>query len=167
MKYITGIILTLLMVGSIVAQSRTAVPAELIGTWSEGSASILQEQNMTTGALSSKYGSSIGYEIRADGTFQYAALIKSTMYGCTTSLWNDRRGKISIEGDVITFTPHKDYWLNTNSCYPSANKEKNKELEAKAFNYEVGERNGKTWLCMREVGKTKVEDILCYPRTKD
>ena len=167
MKYITGIILTLLMVGSIVAQSRTAVPAELIGTWSEGSASILQEQNMTTGALSSKYGSSIGYEITADGTFQYAGLMKSTMYGCTTTLWNDQRGKISVDGDRITFTPRKDYWLNTNSCYPSANKETNKELQAKTYNFEVGAKEGKEWLCLREVGKTEVKDIICYPRTND
>lgn len=165
MKLFAGFILALLMVASVTAQTR--VPAELIGRWFNGSASILKEQNMTTGALTSKYGSSIGYEIKADGTFQYAGLMKSTMYGCTTTLWNDRRGRITVEGDRITFTPNKDYWMSTNSCYPSANKEKNKELEAKTYNFEVGEKNGKTWLCMREVGKTEVKDILCYPRTDD
>ncbi len=157
--------MALLMVTSITAQTR--VPAELVGRWFNGSASILQEQNMTTGALTSKYGSSIGYEIRADGTFQYAGLIKSTMYGCTTTLWNDRRGRITIEGDTITFAPNKDYWMSTNSCYPSANKEKNKELEAKTYNFEVGVKEGRTWLCMREVGKTEIKDIVCYPRTDD
>jgi hypothetical protein len=165
MKLFAGFILALLMVTSITAQTR--VPAELVGRWFNGSASILQEQNMTTGALTSKYGSSIGYEIRADGAFQYAGLIKSTMYGCTTTLWNDQRGRISIDGDRITFTPNKDYWMSTNSCYPSANKEKNKELEAKTYNFEVGVKEGRTWLCMREVGKTEVKDIVCYPRTDD
>jgi hypothetical protein len=165
MKLFAGFILALLMVTSITAQTR--VPAELVGRWFNGSASILQEQNMTTGALTSKYGSSIGYEIRADGTFQYAGLIKSTMYGCTTTLWNDRRGRITIEGDTITFAPNKDYWMSTNSCYPSANKEKNKELEAKTYNFEVGVKEGRTWLCMREVGKTEIKDIVCYPRTDD
>jgi hypothetical protein len=167
MKYITGIILTLLMVSSIFAQTRSSVPDNLVGKWFEGSTSILQEKNMTTGAVASSYGSSIGYVIGADGTFRYAALMKSTMYGCTTSLWNDRRGSISIEGDVITFTPTKDYWLNTNSCYPSANKEQNKALQARSFNFEVGTIDGKVWLLMREVGKTKPEDILRFPRTKD
>lgn len=143
------------------------VPDNLIGNWFEGSTSILQEQNMTTGAVASRYGSSIGYVINEDGSFRYAALIKSTMYGCTTSLWNDRRGKISVEGDIITFTPNKDYWLNLNSCYPSSNKEQNKALQEKSYNYEVGVKEGKEWLCMREVGKTKLEDILCFPRTKD
>jgi hypothetical protein len=167
MKYITAIILTFLMLGSIGAQTRSSVPENLVGKWFEGSASILQEKNMTTGSVASRYGSTIGYEINADGTFQYAGLIKSTLYGCTTTLWNDRRGTVSIEGDRITFTPVKDYWLNTNSCYPSANKEKNKELQAKSYNFEVGEKDGRTWLCMREVGKTDVKDISCLPRTKD
>ena len=153
--------------GSAFGQTRGSVPADLVGNWFEGSVSILQEQNMTTGSVASRYGSSIGYVINADGTFRYAALMKSTLYGCTTSLWNDRRGKISVAGDVITFTPNKDYWFNSNSCYPSSNKEQNKPLQAKSFNFEVGEREGRQWLCMREVGKTQKEDILCFPRTED
>jgi hypothetical protein len=165
MKLFAGFILSLLMAASVAAQAR--VPAELVGNWFEGSTSILQEQNMSTGTIASKYGSSIGYVINADGTFRYAGLMKSTMYGCTTTLWNDRRGRITVEGDRITFTPTKDYWLNTNSCAPSSNKEKNKELQATTYNFEVGTKEGREWLCMREVGKTEVKDILCYPRTKD
>jgi len=166
MKYITGMILTLLMVGSVAAQ-RSQVPSNLVGKWFEGSASILQEKNTMTGSVASRYGSSIGYEINADGTFQYAGLMKSTLYGCTTTLWNDRRGTILIEGDVITFKHTKDYWLNTYSCSPSSNKEKNKDLVDRSYNFEVGEKAGRTWLCMREVGKTEVKDILCYPRSND
>ena len=167
MKYFTAILLTLIMVGSITAQAGSEVPAELVGKWFSGSTSFLQEKNMTTGAVASSYGSSIGYVIEADGSFRYAGLMKSTMYGCTTTLWNDRRGEISVKGDTITFTPSKDYWLNTNSCYPSASKEQNKPLQAKTFNFEIGTKEGKEWLCMREVGKTAKEDILCFPRTKD
>ncbi|HEX8267730.1 MAG TPA: hypothetical protein VF596_20185 [Pyrinomonadaceae bacterium] len=168
MKLFAKLFLSLILIATasnVFGQSRTKVPADLIGSWFEGSASILQEKNMSSGAVASKYGSSIGYVINSDGTFRYAGLIKSTMYGCTTTLWNDRRGVVSVEGDTITFTPNKDYWLSTNSCYPSANKEQNKALEAKTFNYEVGKKEGKTWLCMRELGKTRTEDILCFPRT--
>jgi hypothetical protein len=73
MKYITAIILTFLIVGSTAAQTRSSVPENLVGKWFEGSASILQEKNTMTGAVASRYGSSIGYEINSDGTFQYAA----------------------------------------------------------------------------------------------
>jgi hypothetical protein len=86
MKYVTVMLLTFLMVGSAAAQRRASVPENLVGRWFNGSASILQEKNTMTGAIASRYGSSIGYEINSDGTFQYAGLMKSTMYGCTTTL---------------------------------------------------------------------------------
>lgn len=164
MKYITAIIFTLIALGS---AAQAQVPSNLVGNWFEGSTSILQEKNMSTGTIASSYGSSIGYVINADGTYRYAGLMKSTLYSCTTTLWNDQRGKISVEGDRITFTPSKDYWLNTNSCYPSSNKEQNKPLKARTYDYEIGNRDGTNWLCMREVGKTAKEDVLCFPQTKD
>ena len=166
MKLFTAFIIGLFMIGTAAAQS-ARVPAELVGRWFTGSTSMLAEENMTTGALTSRYGSSIGYTFESDGTFRYAGLMKSTMYGCTTTLWNDQRGKFSVSGDTITFTPNKDYWLNTYSCAPSSNKEKNKELVTKTYNFEVGIKEGREWLCMRETGKTKVEDIVCYPRSKE
>ena len=96
MKYIAVITLSLAFVCSAAAQG----PSALVGKWFEGSASILQEQNQITGAITSRYGSSIGYTFEPNGTFRYAGLIKSTMYGCTTTLWNDRRGSYSVSGDV-------------------------------------------------------------------
>lgn len=166
MKLFTAFILGLSIAGSSFAQT-SRVPAELVGKWFSGSASILSEQNMTTGSVSSRYGSSIGYTIESDGTFRYAGLIKSTMYNCTTTLWNDRRGKFSVSGDVITFTPTKDYWFNSNTCSSSAPKEENKALKAKSYNYLVGEKEGTSYLCMREVEKDKPEDVVCYPRSED
>ena len=163
MKLLAIFILTAAFVCSAAAQSSST----LVGKWFEGSASILQEQNTVTGAIASRYGSTIGYTFEADGTFRYAGLIKSTMYGCTTTLWNDRRGRYTVAGDVITFKHTKDYWLNTNSCAPSSNKEQNKPLVTKSFNFEVGVKDGKQMLCMREVGKTKPEDILCFPKSND
>ena len=163
MKLFAGFILTLAFVCSAAAQGSSA----LVGKWFEGSASILAEQNQITGAITSRYGSTIGYTFESDGTFRYAGLIKSTMYNCTTTLWNDRRGSYSIAGDVITFRHTNDYWLNTNSCSKSSTKETNKPLVTTKFNFEIGEREGRTWLCMREVGKTDQKDIVCYPRTKD
>lgn len=166
MKLFAVFILSLLMAASVAAQ-RSNIPAELVGNWTSGNVSLLQEQNVTTGQLTSSYGSTIGYSFSADGAFRFAGLMKSTMYGCTTTLWNDRRGRVTVAGDKITFTPTKDYWLNTNSCAPSSNKEKNKELEAKTYNFEIGTKEGREWLCMREVGKTEASDIVCYPRSKD
>ena len=166
MNSFTALILLLFIVSSAAGQS-SRIPAELPGKWFEGSASILQEKNTITGAVASRYGSSIGYTFEPDGSFRYAGLIKSTMYNCTTTLWNDRRGNYSVAGDVITMRMTKDYWLNTNSCSASSTKEQNKPLVTKTYNYEIGVRDGRTWLCMRETGKTSKEDITCFPRTED
>lgn len=164
MRYIAVIILSLAFVCSAAAQQDASA---LVGKWFEGSASILAEQNQITGAITSRYGSTIGYTFEEDGTFRYAGLIKSTMYGCTTTLWNDRRGTYTVSGDVITFKHKKDYWLNTNSCAPSSNKEQNKPLVTTKFNFETGMKDGRQTLCIREVGKTRPEDILCFPRSRD
>ena len=163
MKYIAVITLSLAFVCSASAQDASV----LVGKWFEGSASILAEQNQITGAITSRYGSTIGYTFEADGTFRYAGLIKSTMYSCTTTLWNDRRGRYMVSGDVITFKHTKDYWLNTNSCSASSTKETNKPLVTTKYNFEIGVREGRTWLCMREVGKTEQKDIVCYPQTNE
>ena len=163
MKLFASFLLSLAFVCSATAQSSAA----LVGKWFEGSASILAEQNRITGEITSRYGSSIGYTFEADGTFRYAGLIKSTMYSCTTTLWNDRRGSYTVSGDVITFKHTKDYWLNMNSCFKSSNKETNKPLVTTKYNYEIGSKEGRSMLCMREVGKTEQKDIVCYPRSRD
>ena len=56
------------------------MPAELVGKWAKGSATVLSEQNMTTGSISSRYGDSCGYTINGDGTYYYAALLKSPRF---------------------------------------------------------------------------------------
>ena len=163
MKLLGIIFLTSISITASFAQ----VPASLVGSWFEGSTSILQEKNTMTGAVASRYGSSIGYVFEADGSYRYAGLMKSTLYGCTTTLWNDQRGSVRVDGDVITLNPAKDYWMNTNSCAPSSNKEKYKPVQTKSYNFETGEREGRMWLCIREVGKTAKEDIRCFPKSRD
>ncbi len=62
MKYFASLIFTLLMVSSgfsIVAQTCGSIPAELVGSWSEGSASILQEQNMSKGKVQRPGGGNV------------------------------------------------------------------------------------------------------------
>ena len=127
MKYITHLfIAVILLAGSAAAQR---VPSELLGTWQTGNVSMLQEKNLTTGQVSSSNGSLMAYRFYADGRFEYIGYMKSTMYGCTTDLFNDKRGKVAVDGDQITFTPSKNYWNNTYSCSPKSNKERNYVLD--------------------------------------
>jgi hypothetical protein len=133
MNYISILFLFLVLaVGQTFAQK---VPAELVGEWHNGNVSMMQEKNLTTGQITSSNGSTFTYKFSVNGNFEYIGYMKSTMYGCTTDLFNDKRGKVEIDGDQITFIPSKNYWKNTYSCSPRSNKERNYTLERETYTW--------------------------------
>ena len=121
----------------------------IVGTWTNGSTSMLGERNTTTGAVTSRNGSTYKYVFNANGSFEFVGYLESTMYGCTTALFNDKRGKFQISGDRITLVPNKNYWKNTYSCSPNSNKEKNHTLEAETYTFRTKQDEyGKTLICL-------------------
>lgn len=81
------------------------------------------------GTIAARNGSTFKYVFTADGRFESVRLIQSTMSGCTTSLFNDKRGKYEISGSPITLIPGKNFRRNTYSCSPSSNRERDYTLE--------------------------------------
>ena len=134
----------------------------IVGTWTNGSVSMLSEKNLSTGVITNRGGSTFKYVFYADGRFEFIGLMNSTMYGCTTSLFNDKRGKYVVNGSQITLIPSKNFWRNTYSCSPSSNKERNYTLEREtlSFRLKVNEY-GKQMICLDE-GKGE----SCYERAK-
>jgi len=121
----------------------------IVGTWTNGSTSMLGERNTTTGVVTSRNGSTYKYVFNANGSFEYVGYLESTMYGCTTSLFNDKRGKFQISGNQLTLVPNKNYWKNTFSCSPASNKEKNHTLEAETYTFRTKQDEyGKTLICL-------------------
>ena len=158
MKYISFLFLMMfLVVGQAFAQK---VPAELVGEWHNGNVSMLQEKNTTTGQTTASNGSTFKYKFSANGSFEFIGYMKSTMYGCTTGLFNDKRGKVEIDGDQITLVPSKNFWRNTYSCAPNSNKERNYTLERETYTWRTTEDEyGKTLVCLaNEKGES------CYRR---
>jgi hypothetical protein len=121
----------------------------IVGTWTNGTVSMLNEKNLATGQITSRGGSTFKYVFRANGTFEFIGLINSTMYGCTTSLFNDKRGRYEINGSTITLIPSKNYWRNQYSCSPSSNKERNYVLERETYQYRLKtDEYGATLICL-------------------
>ncbi len=145
MKYI--LLLSLfLFAGNLYAQK---IPSELVGNWHNGNVSMMQEKNLTTGQRTASNGSTFTYKFLSDGSFEFIGYMKSTMYGCTTDLFNDKRGKVEIDGDRITLIPSKNYWKNTYTCAPKSNKEKNHTLERETYTFRVTTDDyGKRLVCM-------------------
>ena len=113
MKYFSVLFLLMfLAVGQSFAQGE-GVPAELVGKWHNGKVSMMQERNTVTGSTTPSNGSTFTYKFSADGRFEFVGLMQSTMYGCTTGLFNQKAGKVEVEGSQITFIPSKNFWRNT------------------------------------------------------
>lgn len=147
MKYVSFLFLFLFMaVGSSFAQK---VPSEIVGEWHNGNVSMMQDKNLTTGQTTASNGSTFTYKFSANGNFEYIGYMKSTMYGCTTDLFNDKRGKFEVKGDQITFIPSKNYWKNTYSCSPGSNKERNYTLERETYTFSTKtDEYGKDLVCL-------------------
>jgi hypothetical protein len=123
----------------------------IVGTWTNGTVSSISEQNLSTGVISSRGGSTFKYVFNANGTFEFIGLMNSTMYSCTTSLFNDKRGKYEINGSNITFIPNKNFWRKQNSCAPNSNSEQNYKLERESFELRTKtDEYGKSLICLAD-----------------
>jgi hypothetical protein len=132
-----------------IGQTRSSVPAELLGEWHNGNVSMLSEKDLTTGRITSSNGSTFTYKFLPGGRFEYIGYMKSTMYGCTTDLFNHQTGRVAVNGSTITFTPDKNYWKNTYSCAPKSNKERNYKLDKEVKEFEMREdEQGRKLFCL-------------------
>lgn len=126
----------------------SSVPREWIGTWDNGSVSMLQRKDTITGTTTPGRSSYFSYSFAADGTFQFIGLMQTTNYSCTTKLFNDKAGRVRVAGNTVTFIPTKNYWKNT-SCVASQNSEKNHTLTEETYQWRTKtDEYGKRLICL-------------------
>jgi hypothetical protein len=130
---------------------RTSGGGSVVGSWYDGYSSILVGYTPVYGPKSFTPGRShyFNYIFHPDGTFEFTGLMQSTMYGCTTSWFQDKRGRYTINGSRITLTLTKNFFRQHNGCAPSANKEINYKLDPETYTLVV-KRNeyGKEAVCL-------------------
>lgn len=127
------------------------IPAELVGEWHNGNVSMLQYRNQTTGSTTPGNSSTFSYKFYADGRFQFVGLMQSTMYNCTTTLFNEKAGRVSVDGSTITFIPTKNFWRNSNSCAPNSTKEKNHVLDEETDEWSIKQdEQGRRLICLKD-----------------
>jgi hypothetical protein len=131
----------------------------LVGTWTNGTTSTNYEKYMD-GSTAFRNGSYHKYAFYADGRFEIIGLMGSTMFGCTTTLFNDKRGKYQISGNQITLIPSKNFWRNMYSCSPASNKERDYTLERETYEFRTKQDEyGKTLVCLSDA-----KGESCYRR---
>lgn len=136
---------------------------EITGIWRKGGMSMLQDRNTVTGATTPSNGMNLKFVFHPNGRFEFIGYLQSTMYGCTTDLFNDKQGKYAIKGTQITLIPSKNYWKNTYSCSPKSNKERNYTLENETYELKFKtDEYGKSNVCL-----TNAKGETCYRKEKE
>jgi hypothetical protein len=131
----------------------------LVGTWTNGGTSMNLEKYMD-GTTAFRNGTTYKYVFYPDGRFEFIGYAASTMYGCTTTLFNDKRGKYQIAGSQITLLPSKNFWRNQYSCAPNSNKERDYVLDRETYDFRTKtDEYGKTLVCL-----SNAKGESCYRR---
>jgi hypothetical protein len=122
----------------------------ILGTWGNGYVSLVgfTPQN---GPLSYTPGRSQGFKyiFHPNGTFEFTGLMQFTQYSCTTSYFQDKRGRYAISGNRLTLTLTKNFWRQQNSCAASGNKEINHKLDPETYTFSVRRNKyGKDEVCL-------------------
>lgn len=121
------------------------------GYWKNGGVGTIQYQNRTTGSTKPGRGSLFTYKFTRDGNYEFIGYMESTMYNCTTTLFNQITGKYSVTGSTISLNPTRDSWKSTNSCSASANKQQTKTPTKKELEFRVKEDEyGNELLCLND-----------------
>jgi hypothetical protein len=125
--------------------------SDITGYWKTGNVGSIQYQNRVTGSTRPGRGSLFWYKFYANGTYEFVGYMETTMYNCTTTLFNEIKGRYSLDGSMISLNPTRDFWKNTNSCAASGNKETTKTPTKKSLQFEVRtDEYGKQLLCVNE-----------------
>ena len=145
--------------------SKYAGGASIAGTWYDGYESLLirrTPENNPGGPSTGGRSHYFEYKFHPDGTFVYSGIMRMTTYSCTTTYFNDKRGRYTIDGDRLTLTLTKNFWRQEYSCSPSSNKEVNHKLDAETVTFRVKRNDrGREALCF-DSGSSNGE--ACYER---
>src|SRR5215203_1421084 len=59
---------------------------------------MINEVNTVTGQTKNNRGKTFSYNFAADGTYTFVGYMESTMFGCTTALFNQINGRYMVDG---------------------------------------------------------------------
>lgn len=147
-KIVTLSFLSILLAGAVFAQSDPVV-----GEWKNGSVGSVQYKDRVTGSTTPGRGSVFTYRFLPNGNYEFTGYMQSTMYNCTTTLFNQITGRYTVVGSEIQLSPARDLWKSTNSCTASGNRQQTKEPVKKSLNFELRtDEYGAELLCLSENG---------------
>ena len=120
----------------------------LVGSWRSSELGMISYQNTITGASRPGRGTTMQYKFLPGGRFEYNGYLETTMYNCTTTLFNPVTGTYSVEGDRLTIVPKTSKWQQTNNCASSMNKTQPGKLDPETYTFRFSNEQGGRRLCL-------------------
>ena len=134
------------------AQTETAASggdaASVLGAWRSSELGMISYQNSVTGASRPGRGTTMQYKFLPGGRFEYNGYMETTMYNCTTTLFNPVAGSYRVEGDRLTIVPKTSKWQQTNNCASSMNKTLPGKLDPETYTFRFSNEQGGRRLCL-------------------
>ena len=123
--------------------------SSLVGSWRSSEIGMISYQNSVTGASRPGRGLTMQYKFLPGGRFEYNGYMETTMYNCTTTLFNPVAGTYTVEGDRLNIFPKTSKWQQTNNCASSMNKTQPGKLDPETYTFRfTGEQGGRRRLCL-------------------
>ena len=122
--------------------------AALLGAWRSSELGMISYQNSVTGATRPGRGTTMQYKFLPGGRFEYNGYMETTMYNCTTTLFNPAAGAYRVEGDRLTLVPKTSKWQQRNNCASSMNKELPGKLDPETYTFRFSNEAGGRRLCL-------------------
>ena len=122
--------------------------AGLLGSWRSSEIGMISYQNTITGSQRPGRGLTVQYKFLPGGRYEYSGYMETTMYNCTTTLFNPAAGTYSVEGNRLTVVPKTSKWQQTNNCASSMNKTQPGKLDPETYTFRFSDEQGGRRLCL-------------------
>jgi hypothetical protein len=130
----------------------------VLGSWRSSELGMISYQNTITGSSRPGRGTTMQYKFLPGGRFEYNGYLETTMYNCTTTLFNPVAGTYRVEGDRLTILPKTSKWQQTNTCASSMNKVQPGKLDPETYTFRFSNEQGGRRLCLTSAKGNEV----CY-----
>jgi len=140
------------------SRAAAADGGSLVGAWRSSELGMISYQNSVTGATRPGRGTTMQYRFLPGGRYEYNGYLETTMYNCTTTLFNPAAGTYRVEGDRLTLVPKTSKWQQRNNCAASMNKELPGKLDPETYTFRFANEAGGRRLCLTSAKGNEV----CY-----
>jgi hypothetical protein len=126
------------------------VPANLVGEWHARRGSGSSFFNPNTGSYGAPNATIDSYKFFADGSYEHAILMQSSLYNCTIRIFGRETGSANVDGDTLTITPGPGTLEYNDNCRPNLNSKKVTHMEGDRWQWHLDRDEYGTKLCVRD-----------------